>query len=273
MIMKILKYFILTVLIGFFSACSVFKKGTKVDKREVGKVYNTPSGLSYVFTELGTGEKVDSGDVATVHYTGFLTDSTKFDSSKDRDQPFSFKVGGGQVIEGWDEGLTYMHIGDKATFTIPSNLAYGSQDQGVIPANSTLIFDIDLLSIKEGAKPYKIAGLDTTSYESGLKIIKVVDNAENESPKVGQTVTVDYSGYLMDGTLFDSSVDRGEPISFAVGTGKVIKGWDEAIMKLKKGEKARLIIPSTLAYGKSGAGRVIPPDATLIFDVHLIDFK
>lgn len=271
--MKILKFSILTVLISVLTACSVFKKSAKSDNREIGKVYTTASGLSYVFTELGNGEKIDSGDVATVHYTGFLTDSTKFDSSKDRDQPFSFKVGGGQVIEGWDEGLTYLHVGDKASFTIPSNLAYGSQDQGVIPANSTLIFDIDVISVKEGAKPYKTKGFDTTTYESGLKIIKLEENPDSTSPKTGQTVTVDYSGYLMDGTLFDSSVDRGNPISFAVGTGKVIRGWDEAIMQLKKGEKARLIIPSSLAYGKSGAGRVIPPDATLIFDVHLIDFK
>ena len=88
-----------------------------------------------------------------------------------------------------------------------------------------------------------------------------------------QFVSVHYTGYLEDGSIFDSSIDRGEPIAFPVGTGRVIAGWDEGIMLLNVGGKARLIIPSQLAYGEKGAGNIIPPNATLIFDVELLDVK
>ena len=90
---------------------------------------------------------------------------------------------------------------------------------------------------------------------------------------VGKTVSVHYTGRLMDGTVFDSSVERGEPIDFKLGAGMVIKGWDEGIALLQVGDKARFVIPSDLAYGTRGAGGVIPPNATLIFDVELMDVK
>jgi len=272
--MKKITFLSLTIGLSVLTACSVFKgNSAKEEKRETGKVITTPSGLSYVLNELGAGESVDSGNVVTVHYTGFLTDSTKFDSSKDRNEPFTFKVGGGMVIGGWDEGLSYLKVGDKATFTIPAELGYGSKAQGSIPANSTLIFDVDVLNVKDGAKPFIVKGLDTTSFSSGLKMIKMIENTDSILPNRGQMVSVDYSGYLIDGKLFDSSVDRGKPIEFPVGNGSVIKGWDEAILKMHKGDKARLIIPASLAYGERGAGKVIPPNATLIFDVVLVDIK
>ena len=94
-----------------------------------------------------------------------------------------------------------------------------------------------------------------------------------ENPPKGQTVSVHYAGYLMTGQKFDSSFDRNKPIEFPVGTGRVIKGWDEGIMLLNVGAKARLIIPSELAYGSLGAGCVIPPNSTLVFDVELMELK
>lgn len=98
-------------------------------------------------TQEGTGEAVKTGDTVTVHYTGKLTNGEKFDSSLDRNQPFSFTVGGGEVIKGWDEGLVGMKVGGKRTLTIPPEKGYGARAQGPIPANSTLIFDIELLKI------------------------------------------------------------------------------------------------------------------------------
>jgi FKBP-type peptidyl-prolyl cis-trans isomerase len=101
-------------------------------------------------TQTGTGDrKTKVGDVIKVHYTGKLTDGTKFDSSLDRGTPFEFKLGQGMVIQGWDKGLLDMKVGEKRTLTIPSEMGYGSRGAaGVIPANATLIFDVELISIK-----------------------------------------------------------------------------------------------------------------------------
>jgi len=96
----------------------------------------------------GAGPSPKQGDTVSVHYTGRLTDRTKFDSSVDRDEPFTFVLGTGQVIRGWDEGVARMRVGDKARLTIPPELAYGEAGYpGAIPPNATLIFEVELLSI------------------------------------------------------------------------------------------------------------------------------
>jgi FKBP-type peptidyl-prolyl cis-trans isomerase FkpA len=96
----------------------------------------------------GTGATPKSGDTVTVHYTGWLTDGTKFDSSVDRNDPFAFVLGAGQVIRGWDEGVAKLKVGDKAKLTIPPEMAYGREGYpGAIPPNATLIFEVELLSI------------------------------------------------------------------------------------------------------------------------------
>ena len=114
------------------------------------------------------------------------------------------------------------------------------------------------------------AGFDKT--ESGLRY-KVIQKGNGAKPTSGQMVSVHYKGQLPDGTVFDSSYKRNQPIDFQVGIGQVIPGWDEGIMLLEVGDKARLVIPSDLGYGNRGAGGVIPPDATLVFDVELVAVK
>ena len=104
-------------------------------------------------------------------------------------------------------------------------------------------------------------------------IIEDVVMGEGAEAQKGQTVTVHYTGFLTDGTKFDSSVDRNEPFTFKLGVGQVIKGWDEGFAGMKIGGKRKLTIPSEMGYGARGAGGVIPPDATLVFDVELLGLK
>ncbi|MGD1714001.1 FKBP-type peptidyl-prolyl cis-trans isomerase [Dapis sp. BLCC M172] len=110
---------------------------------------------------------------------------------------------------------------------------------------------------------------EAVTTESGLKYI-VITEGDGATPKSGQTVVVHYTGTLEDGSKFDSSRDRNQPFQFKVGVGQVIKGWDEGVGSMKVGERRKLIIPSELGYGSRGAGGVIPPNATLIFDVELL---
>ena len=239
----------------------------------LGDTITTDTGLKYIIWKKGDGEAAKAGDKVSVHYAGRLTDGSPFDDSYKRGKPFSFPLGGGRVIKGWDEGIAYLNVGDSATLIIPAELGYGSVDRPTIPANSTLIFDVQLMEVKKVIKPkeYDVAGKDTIYTGTGLKYIRT-NKTDGKEVTAGATVSVHYTGYLLDGTIFDSSVSRGEPISFPIGESRVIKGWDEGIAYLKVGEKARLIIAPELGYGGRAMGP-IPANSTLVFDVELVDVK
>ncbi|HEX3204343.1 MAG TPA: FKBP-type peptidyl-prolyl cis-trans isomerase [Nitrospiraceae bacterium] len=121
---------------------------------------------------------------------------------------------------------------------------------------------------RDAAEPSK----DAVTTESGLKYTDLVPGTGRQA-ELGDTASVHYTGWLMDGKKFDSSVDRKEPFSFRVGAGQVIKGWDEGVLGMKIGGKRKLIIPPQLGYGARGAGGVIPPNATLTFDVELLELR
>ena len=112
----------------------------------------------------------------------------------------------------------------------------------------------------------------TTTTQSGLQYEELVEG-NGPSPQAGQTVSVHYTGWLTDGTKFDSSIDRGQPFEFQIGKGQVIRGWDEGVMTMKIGGKRKLTIPPDLGYGNRGAGNVIPPGATLVFEVELLGLR
>lgn len=223
-------------------------------------------GLSYVDSLVGTGDAVVSGDFVQAHYTGWLqvadakkpVKGSKFDSSLDRGEPITFPVGSGFVIPGWEKGLLGMKVGGKRTLIIGPDLAYGAEGRPpVIPANSTLIFDISLVGLPKVE-------------------VQVQQEGTGAEAAAGDQIAVHYTGSLWVngavGEKFDSSLDRGEPFRFTLGAGMVIPGWDQGLQGLKVGTKARLIIPSTLGYGKQGTpGGPIPPDADLVFDVELME--
>ncbi|HIA11346.1 MAG TPA: FKBP-type peptidyl-prolyl cis-trans isomerase [Flavobacteriales bacterium] len=267
-------------LFAFTPSYSQDKKDKGKDKTEAkakGKakeVITTKSGLKCEYLHRGTGKKPQPGDKVVAHYTGTLLDGTKFDSSVDRGKPFEFPLGKGKVIKGWDEGFALLQVGDKAIFTIPPELAYGERATGQIPANSTLIFEVELLNVIEKVvpKPFVVEGIEIKKTASGLQYI-MVKVGTGVFPKVGDQVFVHYTGYLTDGKIFDSSVERGQPLPFPLGKGRVIKGWDEGVALLQTGGKARLIIPPELAYGERGYPGLIPASATLTFDVELMGIK
>jgi peptidylprolyl isomerase len=244
-------------------------------KMELNKEYTTASGLRYKITQQGNGPQAYAGAKVKVHYTGKLTDGKVFDSSVGRGEPFEFVLGRGQVIQGWDEGIALLHVGDKAVLTIPSKLGYGEQGTNGIPGGATLIFEVELVDVKDGFKPWVVTSTDIKATPSGLQYIVVNKNTDPAAKKAtaGQSVTVHYTGFLTGNKVFDSSIERGNPITFPLGQGRVIKGWDEAIALMNVGDKLRLIISPSLGYGAQGAGGVIPPNATLYFDVELLDVK
>lgn len=240
-----------------------------------GETMTTASGLQYTEVSAGTGEAPAAGDIVSVHYTGTLTNGVVFDSSAGR-QPIQFPLGQGQVIPGWDEGIALMKKGGKAKLTIPPELAYGSAGAGgVIPPNATLLFDVELVDIRKGA-PAAATVVDAADYittTSGLKYYDFVIG-DGAAPTSGRPVVVHYTGWLLEGGKFDSSLDRGDPFTFNIGAGQVIRGWDEGVMSMKVGGKRQLVIPPELGYGSRGAGGgIIPPNATLVFEVELLEVK
>lgn len=234
------------------------------------EIRETSAGLRFAVIEPGDGPRVQHGMAVRVHYSGYFEDFTIFDSSYERGEPIEFIIGRGMVIRGWEEGISRLHEGDKARLWIPYQLAYGEQGRGPIPPRSNLIFDVEVLQATEIKRPvpYPVDGLDTLTTESGLQYI-IVEEGFGESPHAGQMVAVHYSGFLLNGHMFDSSVERGQPFRFVLGQGQVIQGWDEGVALMKPGAKYQFIIPPHLAYGQRSVGP-IPAGSTLVFNVELL---
>jgi len=262
------------------------------------KTEKTASGIYYVIDKKGNGKHATAADKVKVHYKGYKLDGSTFDSSYDRGQPIEFPLSG--VIKGWTEGIPLFEEGGKGTLLIPSSLAYGQNAPpgSTIKANEVLIFDVELIKINpepevvEAPSPVKAApaaeeanspdpstqdqliqdfikknNLNAQKTASGLYY--VIDKKGNgKHATAADQVKVHYKGTLLDGTKFDSSYDRNEPITFPLSG--VIRGWTEGIPLFEEGGKGKLIIPSALGYGPNGAGGVIQPNEILVFDVELL---
>lgn len=249
------------------------------------------SGLQYLDDSLGTGREAKAGDLVSIHFKGWMVpkdsagelfsdwsiDESKkmlsLGDSKMRNQPIKFVLNTGSFIKGTDEGIVGMKAGGVRTMIIPSKLAYGEAGVGFVPPNTDLKVVVELLEVKDKgvAKMWEVDSTMFKTTASGLKYA-VISQGEGPAVEAGKVVTVHYSGYLQDGTLFDSSVERDEPIQFVVGQGQVIPGWDEGMQLLKKGDKARFIIPPQLGYGEMQLEK-IPANSTLIFDTEIVDVK
>ncbi|KAH0634466.1 hypothetical protein KY290_037878 [Solanum tuberosum] len=235
----------------------------KVDEeKEIGK-----TGIKKKLLKEGEGwEHPSKGDEVEVHYVGTLLDGTQFDSSRDRGTPFKFKLGEGQVIKGWDEGIKTMKKGEKALLTIPPDMAYGeSGSPPTIPPNATLQFEVELLSwisVKDICK------------DGGI-FKKILVEAEGwQNPKDLDEVFVKYEARLEDGTV----VSKSDGVEFTVQDGYFCPALSKAVKTMKKGEKVLLTVKPQYAFGEtgkvaSGDEGGVPPNATLQINLELISWK
>lgn len=224
----------------------------------------TASGLAFKILGPGAGEaRPTSEDFVTVHYTGWTTDGKMFDSSYARSAASTFPVN--RVIKGWGEGVQLMAVGEKRRLWIPQELAYAGQEgrpQGM------LVFDVELVEIvpsPDKNPPPDVAAVpaDAQKTPSGLAYRVLRKGKGGARPSKNSRVTVHYSGWTTDGTLFDSSLMRGQAATF--GLGDVIEGWTEGMQLMEPGEKTRFWIPERLAYKGQR-----DPKGMLVFDVELL---
>lgn len=226
----------------------------------------TPSGLASMVLQPGTGTaKPAATDLVTVHYTGWTTDGRMFDSSLTNNTPATFPLD--RVIKGWGEGVRLMVVGEKRRLWIPQTLAYNGMPGR--PAGM-LVFDIELLDVNPSPRvpPADVAAppADAKRTASGLAYKTLRPGKGGRHPEKDSTVTVHYTGWTTDGKMFDTSLEKGQPISF--GLNQVIEGWTEGVQLMTVGEKMRFWIPEGLAYKGER-----PPRGMLVFDVELINIK
>uniref|UniRef100_A0A4W6CMS2 peptidylprolyl isomerase n=1 Tax=Lates calcarifer TaxID=8187 RepID=A0A4W6CMS2_LATCA len=199
------------------------------------------------------------GDYVRYHYNATFIDGKTFDSSHQRGAAKVGLLGEGRLIAGIDKGLQGMCVNERRTITIPPHLAYGSTGAGeVVPPDTTLVFDIHLLDLWNKAD---------------LVITKTITTPKDCKRSVMRTDFVRYhfNGTLLDGTLFESSYTRKQTQNSLVGEGWLVKGMDEGLLGMCVGEIRNIVIPPFKAYGEKGSGKEIPPQATLVYDVLLVD--
>lgn len=228
----------------------------------------TASGLAYKHLQEGTGKQADEWDEVKVHYTGWTTDGKMFDSSSKRGEPATFPLN--RVIPGWTEGVQLMKQGGKARLWIPEELAYKGRPGA---PQGMLVFDVELIEVTDKPEPPPAPAdvaappKDAKKTEKGTFHKVLQPGTGKEHPTAESVVKVHYTGWTTDGKMFDSSVTRGEPISFPLT--RVIPGWTDGLQTMVVGQKSRLWIPEELAYqGRPGA-----PPGMLVFDVELLGIE
>lgn len=203
--------------------------------------------------------EVQTGDFVRYHYNGTFTDGKKFDSSHERGTPFIGQVGLGRLITGMDRGVQGMCVNERRKVTVPPHLAYGSLGAGgVIPPDTVLVFDVVLLDIWNTDD--KVQTRTLSKPENCKRTVEATD-----------FIRYHYNGTLLNGTPFDSSYARNSTYDTYVGQGYLIKGMDEGLLGMCVGERRTIIIPPFLAYEEKGYGTQIPSQASLVFEVLLVD--
>jgi FKBP-type peptidyl-prolyl cis-trans isomerase len=274
-------------LLTLFAAVGLFSCKT-------GDLKTTDSGLQYSLYTSEKGEKAKVGDIIKIHLVNKTDKDSVLSSTYKDNKPITLEVKAPSFKGDLMEGFTLMSEGDSGTFLVSvDSLAQGNPLPPFLKSGSFLKFDVKLVDIMTKAE-YEQDMQKTQMEEVGKQDMEIQNYAKQnnlsvqktpsglyysiETPgtgdnaKPGDNVSVHYKGYLMDGKVFDESISRGEPITFPLGQGQVIPGWDEGLQMFKKGGKGKLLIPSRLAYGPQGSGP-IPANSILIFDIQLVDIN
>lgn len=231
----------------------------------------TESGLKYYEITEGTGNTPVIGDRVLMDFAAWLEDGTFLGSSEQMGSPLVANLGSGQLFPGWEEAVLDMQEGSSRQLLIPPQLGYGDQGAGnLIPPNANLVWNVTLINIIEARVPQEVAEEDYTVTDSGLKYFDLVEG-DGPTPTENQLVVVNYTGWLEDGTEFDSSLDTDDPLVFPYGTPEMIAGFNEGLATMRVGGQRQIVLPPDLAYGEQGAGGVIPPNATLTFEIELVE--
>jgi peptidylprolyl isomerase len=230
------------------------------------------AGLTYYDEKLGSGAPAQAGTEIRFHYTGWLDGGQKFGSSKALGKPAVSVLGAGRLVRGLEAGIPGMRPGGVRWLRLAPQMGYGMAAMPDIPANSTLLFRIELAGAERSAELESVMDFfpDTTAllWQTGPEGLRyaVVREGVGEGAHAGEKVSVHYTGWLTSGQKFDSSRDRGEPFVFTLGAGQVVRGWDLGVEGMRPGEKRILFLPPGLGYGSRGVS-IIPPNAQLIFAV------
>jgi FKBP-type peptidyl-prolyl cis-trans isomerase len=240
----------------------------------LGTFEKSPNGVYYLITRKNlqaSARTPKEGDEITMHYVLSIMDGAKLDSSstlKNEPKVFPFALSVFRFA-GFYESFTLLKEGEKGIFLVPSSLAYGGGSSSTIPAYSIMRLDIDLLKlrtedqqIEDYIKTNNLKVEETTS--TGLRYISITKNAAGVAMNKGRSTTVKYVGSLLNGKTFDSG-----QLDLVIGGGSFIKGFDEALLKMRVGEKAKFILPSSIAYGVTGNTGILPY-SPLVFDLEII---
>ncbi|HSM18881.1 MAG TPA: FKBP-type peptidyl-prolyl cis-trans isomerase [Hyphomicrobiales bacterium] len=231
------------------------------------------SGLQVYVIEEGDGEMPEDGQPVRVDYTAWIGDGTRLDSSIDTGEPLVFALGSEQIFAGMSEAVSTMRVGGQSQFIIPPELAFGEEGAGAIPPNSSLIFLVDLLEVLPPAPdaPADVAEDEYSADENGF-LVHDVTEGDGDEAAAGDVVEFHVTGWLEeDGAKILSSYDQGEAIMLPINSGQALPGWDAALTGMKPGGVRQVIVSPELGFGETGAGTVVPPNATLIWLVELID--
>ncbi len=237
----------------------------------------TASGLKHRQLRAGqNGARPLAGDKVQVHYVGTLANGRKFDSSRDRGEPFAFVVGQGQVIKGWDEGLALMTVGSVFEFDIPAALAYGEEGHPpVIPARANLIFEVELLRITSSPKFQPLEPQHTVTTASGLKYQVVTPgDTGSPTPAAAQGATLDFALWNTSGELIASTQTNDFQLSGVVGNLRLARlpmaFLTEAVPLMHTGGELRLEVPARLAFGAQAVDPRLPGNSTTIWQLKLV---